>query len=284
MGSDIFKTILYRKIDNFVNQFVQDSNTIFKINNSLIHPLEYGIYKEQAFKEILKLTLPKNLSLSDGFIITSKNRVSTQCDIIIHDSEIPLIEDSIAKFFPIELVLGIIEIKSNLSKKAFILALRKMAENKKLMSDKKCYTLEKSQNYHIFSVLICNKFDFDYRSLNFNKIYEGIEREYWHNTILSINDGIVTYKLYINDLKYIPSEWKHNLNLNKATEWEYPIAKNYTDIYYPECVFIQVNKTNKYFHIEYALSIISNIISAHIKENFELTAYLDYVAQIHKNE
>lgn len=282
MGSDIFKAILHRKIDVFVNQFNQDSNAIFKKDNSLFHPLEYGVYKEQAFKEILKLILPKNLSLSDGFIITSKNKVSTQCYVIIHKPEIPLIEDSIAKFFPIELVSGIFEIKSNLSKKDFKLALRKMAENKKLVSDKNNYGLDSSRDNNILSVLICNKFDFEYRKIDFEEVYHGIEREYWHNTVLSINDGLFVYKMRFNDLNQIPAEWDSELNFNNVVTWEYPIFDYSPDSYQPPYDFIDADHIKKYFHIEFTLCIISNVIFSCIYENFEITDYLDHTAVIHK--
>lgn len=43
------------------------------------------------------------MDVSDGFIITSKNSISTQCDIIIYNSNtVPLISDGIARMFPIE--------------------------------------------------------------------------------------------------------------------------------------------------------------------------------------
>ena len=42
------------------------------------------------------------MDVSDGFIITSKNSISTQCDIIIYNSNtVPLISDGIARMFPI---------------------------------------------------------------------------------------------------------------------------------------------------------------------------------------
>jgi len=40
-----------------------------------------------------------------------------------------------------------------------------------------------------------DKLDFNINSINFADIYEGIPRKYWHNAILSVNDGIFTYIL-----------------------------------------------------------------------------------------
>ena len=163
MGHDVFKTILNRKIDNFVATFSHDAPSIYKDgNNKLIHPGEYGMYRERSFKELLRFLLPKNLSISDGFIINSLNRTSTQCDVIIYDSGVmPMIDDGIANFSPMEIVKSFGEVKSDLSATKLKEALIKLAEVKMLFSE---ISSEISQVLDIaipftspFSFLVCKK-------------------------------------------------------------------------------------------------------------------------------
>lgn len=121
-GSHIFRTILERKIDVFVGTYSDDGNSLFKNKDTgkLIHPGEYGMYREQTFKELLRVITCKDMDISDGFIITSKDEISTQCDIVIYNhNAIPLIDNGIEKFYPIEEVNGIEEVKSDLSYKDF---------------------------------------------------------------------------------------------------------------------------------------------------------------------
>lgn len=282
MGSDIFKAMIRRKIDTFIGLFVQDSNVLFKTDNRLFHPLEYGMYKEQAFKEILKFTVSGDLSISDGFIITSKNNVSTQCDLLVYRPKIPLIQENLAKFFPIESVSGIVEIKSNMNKKNFISALRKLAANKKLMDDREntLTGVYNEERQHIFSVIVCNKFEFDYSQIHFEEIYEGIERKYWHNAILSINDGLFVYKLNLNNIQHMISDKTIKLKENHVVDYEYPIYKNSAGCYHPNIEFLKLNVQSPYQHIEYTLSIISNIIHLQVDETLEIISYLDYRANI----
>lgn len=201
MSSNIYKTIIKRKLQIFVEVFANDSNKIFKQkNNTLIHPGEYGKYRENICKEILEIFLNKDVKISDGFIITSKNNISTQCDIIVYNSEImPLISNDISKMFPVEEIRAIGEIKSNLNKTNFINALKKLANNKKLNEDK--IGLPKSKRYNsktydtLPTFLICNKLEFDYNKVDLKEIYGDIPRQFWHNAILSIEDGFISYAL-----------------------------------------------------------------------------------------
>ncbi len=97
----------------------------------------------------------------------SDDKISTQCDVIVYNSKVsPFIADGIAKMFPTEEVRMIGEIKSTLSRQDFINALRKMAENKKLIIDGRnsegvCQHGRDAETYNtVVSFLICNKLDF----------------------------------------------------------------------------------------------------------------------------
>jgi hypothetical protein len=126
MGNKIFETILNRKIENFVSTFVEDSRSIFFNENlQLFHPGEYGKYRENSIKDLLQVLT--KYRVSDGFIITSKNNQSTQCDIVIYDnSDFPVLENNFTQFFSIESVIAIGEVKSTLNKRDFSLTLKKL--------------------------------------------------------------------------------------------------------------------------------------------------------------
>ncbi len=104
------------------------------------------MYRERCLKDILSYFLDKNYTISDGFIINSNNEVSTQCDVIIHNSKImPLIDNNISNFFPMEVISSIGEVKSTLSKDQLKEILRKLAKNKMLFSNR----ISTSQNQRL---------------------------------------------------------------------------------------------------------------------------------------
>ena len=111
MASDIFRSILEQKIDVFASTFGNHANSLFKKDNKLIHPLEYGMYRERCAKEILELVCDRSIAISDGFMISSENKVSKQCDIIMYQRDtMPIIDNGITNFFPVEIVKCIGEV------------------------------------------------------------------------------------------------------------------------------------------------------------------------------
>lgn len=231
MASKILEKIFERNIEQFVGHFSDDSSIIYKNEKSkLIHPGEYGKYKEESCKQILRLILNKSLCLSDGFVITADDQITTQCDVIIYNSSIsPIIADDISKMFPAEEVVAIVEIKSTLSRREYIKALRKMAANKQLIlngrkGEKHCKPGRTAMHYNtIGSFLICSKLDFDYDSLSYEEIYGDIDRLYWHNSILSIEDGVYNYLVNFNNF---PDEVKRifkdkGVDTTLTPIWEY---------------------------------------------------------------
>lgn len=199
MASDVFRNIVEQKINIFVSTFGENANDLFKIDKKLIHPLEYGMYRERCAKELLKLICDKNIEVSDGFIISSNNNVSTQCDIILYQRDtMSIIDNGISNFFPVEIVKCIGEIKSTLDKKRFSEALVKMARNKEMFlqrqgaQDSSVSLKEKDE---IVSFLICNKLSFDIDNIDFDEIYKEIPNiRFRHNMILSLQDGLLLYE------------------------------------------------------------------------------------------
>lgn len=297
MPSDIFKTLIEREIDIFAATFSQDSKSLFKdSNNKLIHPGEYGMYRERCLKNILQKALPKKYSISDGFIITSLNSVSTQCDLLIHDSQVqPIIDNNLAKFFPVEEIYGIIEVKSDLSKTDFIAALRKLAATKKLQDQK--YTDGSFHNKihflnfdYIPSFLVCNKLNFDVTTIDFEEIYCDIDRKYWHSMILSLENGTSVYHFKIAEFK------ETNLHLYKFWTTEQNVTNVYTDFFWTESTIdietinhtrlmqkiapqeFHINPTDKYKHVLSFLAGLLFSIGSYNKVPTEIGRYLGMTA------
>ena len=105
MASDIMRNIIEQKVDVFASLFGNDANKLFKRENKLIHPLEYGMYRERCAKELLELVCNRNIAISDGFLISSENNVSTQCDIIMYQKNtMPVIDNGITNFSQLRLL------------------------------------------------------------------------------------------------------------------------------------------------------------------------------------
>lgn len=153
-------------------------------------------------------------------MITSKGNISTQCDLIIYDkNNCPLIENNNKqRFFPIECVVAIGEIKSDLSKVQFKEALLKLKNNKLLRNDisngnpfifkdnlsNKGFDPQNNIRDQIITFLVCSKLNFKYQDVvnEMNEIYENCDKHLRHNMILSVNDGTLMYRV-IEDNKYM---------------------------------------------------------------------------------
>lgn len=259
MASRIFKQIFDRQIAQFAGLFSEDSSAIFKDEKEkLIHPGEYGKYREESCKSLLRTVLDRSVNISDGFIITSDDRITTQCDIIVYNANVsPLIADGIARMFPAEEVRMIGEVKSSLDRQGFINALRKMAENKRIILEGRCGLVSKPEGKTgetfntIISFLVCNKLSFDYDKLTNEEIYEGIDRKYWHNAILSVEDVAMNYVFeYTNYSQAIKEELtKNNFNMDYVAAWGYPRSVFRTEIINHRSNHKHVQTDNKYAHI-----------------------------------
>jgi len=288
MGSQIFRTILERKIDVFVSTFGNDGTSIFKNSaNKLIHPGEYGVYREKCLKELIGFVIDKDLAISDGFLITATNNVSTQSDIIIYESNVlPLIDNGIAKFFPVEVVRGIGEVKSDLDHTMFKQTLMKLASNKKLFSERignpKKSVGRLGEYLSPFSFLVCNKLDFDITQINFETIYERVPREYWHNAILCIENGLITYSWqfskYSSRVKEILAKESAIFD-SLARIWEYPlhifnISGEESEKHNCTVNCIKADQENPYKHIVHFLTILQTELPRIAAYQFDFVAYL----------
>lgn len=210
---NMLQVILQSKIEQFVLDFLKNSKEMYcDDNGNLIHPGEFGTYREKLCMDLLRNIIPMRLGFGSGFIIDAAGNVSHQCDIIIFDSiNTPLIENNEKqRFFPIECVVGVGEIKSDLSKAKLKEALKKLSKVKNMRLNieesrqKIFYRCNNSlPNYQpnlnsrdqLFTFLICDSLLFECDGLvnEFNEIYEEIDVRFRHNMILSVKDGAFMY-------------------------------------------------------------------------------------------
>ena len=268
MPSEIYKKIFQRTLTEFVGIFSDDSNTIFKNQEKkLIHPGEYGRYREDACKNVLRLAMDKNANISDGFVISSRDAISTQCDIIVYNSNVaPVVADGIARIFPAEEVRMIVEVKSTLKKCELKDALRKMANNKKMIIEGRSQTgiAQPGRTSKIYdtvgSFLICNNLDFDFTKLDFDEIYAGYDRKYWHNGILGIENAAIIYEIRIKELLDEDKEIFRQCGYGEETapELQYPMfsTKNNTFNTWPK--IIGVDKDDPYRHIKEFFAVMAS--------------------------
>lgn len=219
----VFNDLIKNKIRKFVEDYNNLSKEIFlNKNGKLIHPGEFGTYREKIIKEFLQPFLPARLDIGTGFIITSKGNVSTQCDLIIFDkTNTPLIENGEQRFFPIECVAGVVEVKSKLNITEFKKALIKLSNIKKLKNDidrsnlfvyknnieDRDYDTKKYVTDQLATFLICEELNIDTsKGLDkiFNNIYKNIDISLFHNIILSLDGKCFAYKDYDKHNIYYP--------------------------------------------------------------------------------
>lgn len=282
MSSKIFNALLEEKIDLFINAFQGTSRSVFfdEETKRLRHSGEFGMYREKISTDFLKFIMPQKYSLGNGFIISNRDEVSTQCDIIIYDRSItPLIQSNEQQtFYPVETVVAVGEIKSIMSKNEFISAINKLSEIKKIRSNiefPNFYSRRDNlapfnpKNIHydgLFTFIICEKLNFKLENieLELDKMYEKVD--YWnrHNLILSIEDGLLQYNI--------------NQSTGKISFWA-PIFKCQLSHQYA-----QKNEFNKFQHFkDFTVSFFNGISHSTILYP-EMVHYIEGITAINKIE
>ena len=236
----------------------------------------------------MRNVIPGRLEIGDGFIITSTGKISTQCDLIIYDkNNCPLIENNNKqRFFPIECVVAIGEVKSDLSKNKLKEALLKLRDNKLLRNEIQSNnpyifndsgTIEFSPvnniRDQILTFIVCNKLDFDYVNIvnEMDEIYNNDENYYLrHNMILSINDGTIMYKGLKGENKFMFYPYMNNKRLVNSIlqpfKSEYRINFEGSNIQY-----------NKYEHIIGFMNYLYMGVSSTSVMYPEMTNYLGFM-------
>lgn len=94
----------FKGLKNRVRNFIEDN-----------HWLTDGEWKESVLRTFLSNNLPSSLNVGRGFVLTEKG-ATNQIDIIIYKSSSPVFfREGDLVFLPPEAVLGVIEVKTNLT-------------------------------------------------------------------------------------------------------------------------------------------------------------------------
>lgn len=124
------------RAQNFRRSYTEISTQAFtnQDSGSLIHPGEYGGYRERLLETLLRAFLPNYSATGTGFAVSRFGKTSTQIDVVIYDSEeLPKIEDpSLRRFFPIEGVLAAGEVKSKVRESELQGYLQKLMDIKRM--------------------------------------------------------------------------------------------------------------------------------------------------------
>lgn len=104
------------------------------------HPGELGRINESHLVNFLRGYLPQKIGVSTGFIASGGGDgiQSPQCDIILYDAinNAPLYQSEAWSIFPIEMVYGVIEVKTTLGKTELADALKKCAKIRAMATGK----------------------------------------------------------------------------------------------------------------------------------------------------
>ncbi|MBN1362491.1 MAG: hypothetical protein JW993_17980 [Sedimentisphaerales bacterium] len=79
--------------------------------------LHQGELKELFVERVLRRFLPTQLNIGTGIVVNTKGSVSLQTDIVIYDNRIlpPFIQEQHLGIYPVESVIGAIEVKTTLT-------------------------------------------------------------------------------------------------------------------------------------------------------------------------
>lgn len=251
----VFEELVKSKIEKFVFDYKRLSREVFLDDNGkLKHPAEFGVYREKIIKNLIQPFLPSRLGIGTGFIITSNNKTSTQCDLIIYEkNNTPIIENEEQRFFPIECVVGVIEVKSRLDKTKLKEALIKLTEIKKLRENvfTNIYTYKDGRENEPFNpkgygrdqiatFLICESIEMDIRkdiNIFFKDVYNSIDKSLYHNMILSIDNGIFLYNdgdkpIYHSYFDYSKEAFKNEFICPHALGYHYEHILLFVNYFY----------------------------------------------------
>ncbi|KDR90796.1 hypothetical protein K538_07910 [Agrobacterium tumefaciens GW4] len=214
------QTLLTETIFSFQLAFLNASRAMFlDADGKLVHPGEFGYYRETLAKQFIRAFVPRRLEIDSGFVIGADGQVSSQCDLIIYEASVaPLLQsENRQRFFPIEAVVAVGEIKSVISPAELHAALRKLSSikwlrdcmseptyvhNLKTGDDLRKFRPQHDELDQIVTFLICERFDFNLNEDQFGKIASCYNTEapkrpanLRHNLVLSLMDGLLTYSL-----------------------------------------------------------------------------------------
>lgn len=213
LANKIIKNLLVRNFTDFEFAFQHAETLYANEEGELFHKLEYGEYRERVLLRLLKSILPARFDIGSGFIVNASGKVSTQCDLIIYDkNEMPTLESDYGqRFFPVEAVIGVGEVKSKIDR------VSKLNEYLEKLSSVAClkneiYNAVKANDLNhkfcpanpkdgIFTFIVCAEFGF---YLSLDKVVDSHSAMNRVNCILSVKDGIICRKPPVGEVYHFP--------------------------------------------------------------------------------
>lgn len=279
MKYKVLEDLIMIKLENFISEY-KNSSKLFaneENKNNLLHPGEYGMYKEKLLSSLFEFTLPKKYSCGSGFITNCDKEITSQCDIILYDAQnAPFLELSNNKFFSQEVVYAIGEVKSKLTKQQLFEALIKLSKNKQIRKPFDGMTGDgvlagvnplKEPYSAICTFLICDEIIGWHENISLEIQQKYIEMDvdipYHFNIILSLKNGVIAYDVHkvINDLK------KNNVSIDKSLErcQEHGgIASPFFSGIYPQDIvaldYLTIHKLGETKHLKEFLLLLNNFL------------------------
>ena len=184
----------------------------FNISAQFQHHGNRGSYREDSLKNFLTNgKLPDIFGIASGEIISQYSQVSKQMDAIIYDKSKSIIFESSesTKIFPIESVLGTIEVKSQLSRAKLIEGLENIKSLKTLHAPqliRKNYGDHVQIGYYnnppfgvIFAYSLSNNSLESLRN-NLKEWCVSNPPEVWPNFICILDEGTINFRNGLNDV------------------------------------------------------------------------------------
>jgi hypothetical protein len=125
---------VHRIFQGIANKMLIDFN---EIQAQIIHDGERGEQREQVVRDFLAKYLPKKYAIGTGHVLDLGGNISKQCDIVIYDAfncPLLLVEEGY-QLFPVEAVLGVIEVKSILNASLIAESAKNIQSVKQLQRD-----------------------------------------------------------------------------------------------------------------------------------------------------
>lgn len=203
----------------------------FNISAQFNHHGNRGSYREDSLKSFLTNgKLPEIFGIASGEIISQYSQVSKQMDAIIYDKSKSIIFEASesTKIFPIESVLGVIEVKSQLSKTKLIEGLENIKSLKTLHAPqfiKRNYGDRVKIGYYnnppfgvIFAYSISGNSLESLRD-NLKEWCDSNPPEVWPNFICILDEGTINFRNGINNV-LISSEIKETSSISSLRHKE----------------------------------------------------------------
>lgn len=208
MSNKVLQALAAERIEHLKLAFSSSKAVFWDEDKACLrHPGEYGAFRERAVQELLRLFTPAQFGIGRGFVITDQGGVSTQCDVVIFDRSITpsIVTDSHQAFFPVESVVAVCEVKSDIDSPSVLMNhLEKLAKTKELRERitsprpycrhvNVAFDPEKIPVDQMFTFLICNRLGFKPKPEHL-AYGEGTAPRFRHNLLLSVEDGLFCYK------------------------------------------------------------------------------------------